>query len=134
MHILLVGQESVVTETLYQMLTSNEDWEITLQSSWQDLDYETVNKYKEQSLFDILIANLADFSAPPLKIINRLIEQFSTLPLLVLNSYQQQFLIDPLLDGGALGYVQIGVSEDKLFSAIGNVIKDEKCIVTENTY
>lgn len=133
MNILLVGQESVVTETIYQMLTSTEDWQTTLMTSWQNLEQQMDSEYKEKSLLDVIVANLADFSDQPLTIINHLVSQFSPLPLLVLNSYQRRFLIDPLLEGGALGYVQIGVSEDNLLNAVSNVVKGKKCIITENT-
>lgn len=133
MKILFVGRESVVTETIYQMLSSIDNWQITLMPSWQDLDQQLTDKDKEKSLFEVLIVNLTDFSDPPLKIIKHLISQFAALPLLVLNSYRRRSLIDPLLDAGALGYVQIGISEDNLLKAVSSVAKDKQCIITENT-
>lgn len=133
MDILLIGRDSVVTKTVYHMLESTKGWQTFLESSWQDLDHQIVSDDKEKSLFDVIMANLADFSDPPLTIIKCLVAQFSPLPVLVLNSYQSQFLIDPLLESGASGYVQIGVSENQLLEAVENVVKGKQCIIAENT-
>lgn len=134
MHILLLGRSSIVTKTVHRMLVSVEGWKTTFRSSWKNLDTKIKEKNTQKPLFDILIVNLSDFSDSPVNIIRNLIAQFPSVPLLVLNSYEQQLLINPLIEAGATGYLQTGISENELLTAVEVVAQGEKYFATENTY
>lgn len=130
MHILLIGKNTTVTKTVEKMLTSTKEWTVTKLSS---LNFSNTHKVERNTL-DIVIANLADFSTPPQKNIQKITDQFLSIPLLVLYSYGRKLLINPLIDAGATGYLQHGISETELHKAVETISNGEKYVGVETTY
>lgn len=130
LEILLLGRDTSITNTVKDMLRSVETWSVTKTSSIKN----TTKKTSENSFYDLIVANLADFSPPPTKIIRKIKDHFPSSNLLVLYSYSQKLLIQPLLDAGANGYLQNGLSEDNLFEAVKTIAGGSRYISIESAY
>lgn len=130
MNLLLVGRDTSVTNTIRDMLSSEEAWSVTKINS--------VNKSAvdspEEGLYDIIVANLTDFPPPPTLVITKITSYFPSSELLVLYSYDQESLVEPLLQAGADGYLQNGSSDDKLIEAVQTLMNGEQYIGVESTY
>ncbi len=131
MNILLLAQQTFVSETVKTMLESADDWSVIKASS---LDSLTDSSSPEDSKWDIIVANLADFSKAPTQLIRKIRGRYPATPLLVMYSYNQELLIHPLINAGATGYLQNGIPEQGLLKAIEEVAAGEEFIMTESTY
>lgn len=130
MDILLLGRDTSVTNTIKDMLKSVEEWSVTRSFSIEKVADQT----SDDGVYDLIVANLADFSPPPTSIINKILNHFSSAYLLVLYSYSQKLLIQPLLEAGANGYLQNGISEDQLLEAVKTVANGNQYIGVETSY
>lgn len=127
MEILLLGRGNSITQTIEDMISSVEEWNIRTTSTLPKAPSS------EQS-YDVILANLDSFTTPPRVFVRKIKSEFPDSPLLVVYSYSQPFLIQPLLESGATGYLQEGLSEAKLFECVRKVSDGEQHIFTENTY
>lgn len=129
MQILLVGKTSSVTTTIQTMLQSIEVWSVRFYS-----DLTNVSKSKEiKAEFDLLVANIEDFSQPSTKVVSQICTQFPDTPLLVVHSYLNKSFIKPMINAGATGYIQSEVSDNQLIEAVQKVASGTECIIAENT-
>jgi DNA-binding NarL/FixJ family response regulator len=124
MDILLLGRDTSITNTIMEMLSSVEAWSVTQMFS---ID-KAAAKTSKKGFYDLVVANLTDFSPPPTQIVSKIKIHFPSSNLLVLYSYNQELLIKPLLEAGADGYLQNGISEDELFEAVETVTDGEQFI------
>lgn len=130
MDILLLGRDTSITNTILDMLSSVEAWSVTKMFS---IDKAAAKTSKEK-FYDLVVANLTDFKPPPTQIIANITTHFPSSYLLVLYSYSQELLIKPLLEAGADGYLQNGISEDQLLEAAQTVVGGEQYVGVESTY
>lgn len=133
MHILLLGRDTSVTETIEQMLSSIEEWSVNKILSPDFNNVKQLLSDSKKSALDLIIANLADFPTPPKKIIQNVTAHFLKTPLLVLHHYSRTLLVKPLIEAGATGYLQLGLPEDHLHKAVENTSRGNAYIDTENT-
>lgn len=132
MNLLLLGGNSSTTETVMNMLAAIKGWEIIHQKISGQLHPKNIDILPETHL-DIIIANLLDLEGSPRKIISMITNRFKEIPLLVLGTYGQTLLIDPLLEAGATGYLQLGSCEEKIRLAVEKVAQHKQYVHTENT-
>lgn len=134
MEILLLGRNTTITNTIMTMLTTIKSWSVTQTSIIDSIGDETAVETSKEGFYDLIIANLADYSSPPTQITGKLTIHFPSSYLLVLYSYNREFLIKPLLEAGANGYLQNGISDDELLEAVQTVADGNKYIGVESTY
>lgn len=133
MHILLLGRDTSVTETIKKMLSSIEEWSVNTILSPDFTDEKQLISDVQKSAVDIIIANLADFPTPPEQIIRYITTHFLKTPVLVLHQYSRNLLVQPLIEAGATGYLQLGLSEDRLQKAVEIISAGSRYIDTETT-
>lgn len=128
MDILLLGRENSITQTIEEMINSVEEWNILTVSTLADAQSSA-----QSSQYDIILVKLGGFPTSTRTVIQKINAEFPDTPLLVIYFYSQPSLIKPLLKSGATGYLQEGLSEEKLFVCIRKVSDGEKQVFTENT-
>ena len=134
MNILLIAQQTSVSETVKTMLQSKAGWSTTNIQSPSDASSISADSPSKSISWDIIIANLADFSTAPTQLIHKVRNIFPSTPLLVMYSYSQKILITPLLKAGANGYLQNGIPEQGLIEAVSAVAAGKERIIAESTY
>jgi DNA-binding NarL/FixJ family response regulator len=118
MYILLQGKDSQLTNTIDNMLSSVQDWQVIQTSSHRfSTEDRTLRKLKKTK-FDVIVSNLADYSIPGKKLIKEITSHFPSSPLAVLHVFSRQLFIEPLLRAGASSYIQLGISEHCLQKGI----------------
>lgn len=130
MTIFLLGKNTSITKTIKSMLKSVDNCVI---SNYSSIDI-AIAELSTQRQYDLLIANLEDYSASSTFLIQELIRLFPSVPLLAIHSYANKNLIQPMLKAGATGYLQNGVPENKLYNAVEKVTSGKTTILTEYTY
>ena len=132
MHILLTGKDNSITDTVAYMLDSKQEYAITKYILPDRLENFRLS-IERTSRFAAHIANLTGFSISPRELISAILSELPSVPLLVLYSYRKEFLIKPLLEAGATGYLQVGMSEETLFEAIKNTSAGKQYIGIEES-
>lgn len=131
MQILLIGSDTSVTETIDEMLSSITEWtvETLLVSDINFLsDYST-----DKKTYDTIVASLMDLPAKAIEAIESIESEYPDVPLLVLFHYNRLLLVEPLLDAGATGYLQLGLPETRLHEAVRKVARGERYVGFEAT-
>ncbi len=134
MQILLQGKDSQLTNTVESMLSSIKGWQVTQISSHSFLTKERTSKKLIKTNYDVIVSNLADYSIPGKELIKAVTSHFPSCPLAVLHIFGRELFIKPLLEAGALSYIQLGVSEHRLQKAIKVTSKGNQHIDVKNTY
>ena len=133
MNILLLGTDNSITRTIRDMLKSVNSWVINLITDLTTDRHIEIQINDRNTVYDIVVANLDGLPESPKTIVDEIANQFPKIPILILYSYSHEFLIDPLLDAGANGYLQVGASETKLFEAVQKVSDGQQHVFTETT-
>lgn len=134
MKILLLGRDSSVTKAVYSLLDTSEEWATSMYSSWDESETDPLLEMVKKAQYDLLIINLEDFDSPPTELIQKITNLAPSIPLLVIHSYNNELLIDPLIQAGAIGYLQNGIPEEGLFKSVRTVANGEQSIIAESTY
>ncbi len=134
MQILLQGKDSQLTNTVEGMLSSVKGWQITKTSSYRFPIEKSTSQKPIKGNYDVIVSNLAGYSIPAKELIKEVTSHFPTSPLAALHVFGRELFIKPLLEAGALSYIQLGVSEHRLQKAIKVTSKGNQHIDVKNTY
>lgn len=133
MKIFLLGRDSSVTNTLCDMLGSRQDWDTSIDLSWDDSKNKNLPEALTSTSYDLLIVNLEDFFSTPVDLVKKIITHLPSVPLLVIHSYNDELLINPLIKAGAKGYLQNGIPEEKLYESVVAVANGQQSVIAEST-
>lgn len=134
MQILLQGKDSQLTTTVENMLSSVKEWQVTQISSYQFSSEEKTFKKLQKTNYNVIVSNLVDYSIPGKELIKIITSHFPSSPLAVLHVFGRELFIKPLLEAGALSYIQLGVSEHRLQKAVKITSEGNQHIDVKNTY
>lgn len=134
MNILLIGRETSITNTIEEILLAQEEWKAIKVNATQFPDScNTRGNSQGKAPYEVVIANLIDFSEKPVEATRLVRTIFPLIPLLVMANYKKNNLIQFLIEAGANGYLQLGLSEMKLLDAITHVAQGHTVIHADYT-
>lgn len=131
MELLLLGDNSTITNTIYSMLHSVDNWTVTF---GVELTFLSPKAVEQLPNFDLVIANLEDFETSSIPLITEIINYFPDTPLLVIHSYSDNSFIKPMLNAGATGYIKSDISEHQLLTAAQKVARGQQVVIADSTY